>query len=364
MTEKQVNDIQSQNATKIQDFERDVLGRNQTKAEDERDGQDDSEWDDIQANVQSAMDEDEFGPSKARDEQDEGQYCVGENSDRRIEDIENQVRDSSEHEYGEKYPLYTKRRGDEVEDEEPADAEEDEEVGQDNIEDRKGIQDDATNPDDELLESEDNLANDERGSDESGIAQDDSPTTDAEKSMGQPPKQVANMRRKRLRIRRFSSESKVVRYLPPGEAQNTNLPPEGEKNVETQADTPFLEEIGQEARPNRDVLAMTLTLRNKINELFVLRPEKLTASDKWSIEYSLVEVPDQSRAWALYEACQARRRKKLDAPVPAEEEARVNYYVQNLRKLSEQGRKWKDEMDEKDKVKPVRILGVEDEKAC
>ena len=134
------------------------------------------------------------------------------------------------------------------------------------------------------------------------------------------------------------------------------------KEFETQADGVFMEEIDDSAdTPVGKVLALTLTLRNKINGSYTLRPENLKKSDKWAIEYSLIEVTDKHRAWALYQACLKRRKKKLEA-MPEEDTTKVNYYVQNLRKLSQQGLKWRKIMDQQDKERPTHVLATDGDK--
>ena len=128
---------------------------------------------------------------------------------------------------------------------------------------------------------------------------------------------------------------------------------------DTTADQPFLEELDKEHNPatGSEVLAMTLTIRNKVNGEYVERPENLSPKDKWSIEYSLEAVPKPTRAWSLYLACQERRRKKLDGFEERQEKNTVNHYMLNLRRLSKTGKIWRDEMDKKDQEKKVAVMG-------
>ena len=107
---------------------------------------------------------------------------------------------------------------------------------------------------------------------------------------------------------------------------------------------------------------MTLTLRNKVNGQYVLRPVDMTAEDKWEVEYSLVEVPEQSRAKALYEACQVRRQKKFgDEAAPEGQEEVLSGYVKRLREMSANGKVWRKEMEEKEKGDPIKVLTQEPE---
>ncbi len=128
---------------------------------------------------------------------------------------------------------------------------------------------------------------------------------------------------------------------------------------DTRADQPFFEEIDQEFTPphGSEVLAMALTIRNKVNDKYVQRPENLGPNDKWSIEYSLEEVSKPERAWSLYRACQQRRRQKLESWENKEEDNKVSDYVRRLRKLSQQGAVWREEMDRKDEGQKVAVLG-------
>ena len=156
---------------------------------------------------------------------------------------------------------------------------------------------------------------------------------------------------------------------------NNNNNDDGSEFV-TEADTSFLDVLSSDASqtataatatPADDILAMTLTLRNKVNGAYVLRPTDMTAKDKWEIEYSLVEVPLQARARALYHACQVRREKKLasddvaggGAAAGAGEEEVISGYVRRLREMSAQGKIWRAERDEADKAsgEPVKVLG-------
>ena len=94
------------------------------------------------------------------------------------------------------------------------------------------------------------------------------------------------------------------------------------------------------------LIAMTLTIRNKVNDKYVVRPEKLGESDQWTVEYSLAEIQSASRAWSLYGACQNRRKKKLDDEELSEEDIARNYYLRRMRELSDQGRTWRNKQDQ------------------
>ena len=137
------------------------------------------------------------------------------------------------------------------------------------------------------------------------------------------------------------------------------------ENSSTHADNSRLESVS--GKPSSEptslrpeVLAMTLTIRNKVNGSYVRRPIELDGKDLWSIEYSLEEVSKPERAWSLYQACQTRRKKKLEEnDKRSEEDDAANNYVQNLRRMSKKGAEWRKQMDERDKGIPLKVLGLE-----
>ncbi|KAL8732014.1 MAG: hypothetical protein Q9181_004091 [Wetmoreana brouardii] len=135
----------------------------------------------------------------------------------------------------------------------------------------------------------------------------------------------------------------------------------GGEEFPTHADVPFIEGMSQKSttRPEgKEVLAMTLTIRNKVNKGYVLRPDDLGPDDDWSIEYSLDEVPSPDRAWSLYQACQVRRKKKLDeANSRNEDDDQVDSYIRMLREMSRKGARWRKMQDEKEKTLPLKVLG-------
>ena len=131
-------------------------------------------------------------------------------------------------------------------------------------------------------------------------------------------------------------------------------------DITSEADAPFLDSAAKEQpspSTTEEVLAMTLTIRNRVNDSYVLRPENLSASDKWSVEYAMAEVGDRGKAWSLYQASQARRRKALEHDEEADENKRLDGFMRNLRDLSEKGEKWRQEQDERDRGRPIVVLG-------
>lgn len=128
--------------------------------------------------------------------------------------------------------------------------------------------------------------------------------------------------------------------------------------------TPETKTIGENLRP---LLAMTLTVRSRVNGNYVERPENLGPEDKWKIEYSLAEIPLPSRAWALYDATKARRKKifdrinSTDDDKSADEEKksarRGDGYIELLKQLSRKGRELRNNIEEATSDKEKVVVG-------
>lgn len=112
----------------------------------------------------------------------------------------------------------------------------------------------------------------------------------------------------------------------------------------------------RQSRKERQLLAMTLTIRNKVNGAYVERPENLNPNDRWSVEYALAEVPKQDQARSLYEKTQRRRARALQVEKDENSSKFQQAYAKKLRNLSLQGRKWREEQNELDQSEPYKIL--------
>lgn len=73
-----------------------------------------------------------------------------------------------------------------------------------------------------------------------------------------------------------------------GAAEDTPAPGDGEEPA---------------AKP---VLGLVLTVRNNVNSKYVQRPEKLTPADKWNVEYTIEELPED-KVQGVYQALKKRR---------------------------------------------------------
>ena len=126
------------------------------------------------------------------------------------------------------------------------------------------------------------------------------------------------------------------------------------------ADTAFLDEIIRESDEVVDskpeVLGMVLTIRNKVNKSYVLRPTNLGVRDDWAVEYALENIK-APRAWPLYQACKLRRKKTLETLDKPDEQVAANFYLQQMRRLSREGKKYRKQMNRADEGRPIVVYG-------
>lgn len=396
VTEEQVTEIQSQNDAKIQEFERNNLGLTRGDDSETDDTQeDDSKWENIQAGVREAMDKDEL----SIDDPGQGQEAINDNA----EGIESAPDRPEVFEHG---PLYASKSPAGADDgmtavsagSEEDDGEDEAEEDLDGEEEREdegeeGDEDEDTDEDGEVEESGhqqgfEELLVDETdmeagdaievksevggdGAEENDIAPNDNNAVEVQndvnfltqgRSEDDTPSDTSEQESADEVTESTHSKDDPSISL---DATPGSILDEGQQGSQAEADRHFLNSIDQEVAqadsaarssspsPSEDILAMTITIRNKVNGQFVLRPEKMTAADEWSIEYSLTEVSEQRRAKALYEACKMRRTKKMEEPEDVET---ITGYVQRLREMSAKGRAWRKEQDARDKKQPVRVV--------
>ena len=411
VTEERVAEIQSHNEAKIKEFERKLLGltSDETVAQETED--DDSKWENIQADVRETMDKDELSieqpngedvenedsentpvASTGRDNSREGGLFAGRDEAREDDEATSAAAEGEDDEDGEDDELLDNEEDEEVEEhdgeklEELTDeADDEQDLDEESLED---VDDSKQKIGEEVQVANENEDEEElQGSDgEEAAAEEES--TDVDQEYGQADDQSVSAAdedhaesRSNKELLAEGTEQKhpragsPERATPPihhpkqdtGEnADSYTWPPssEAQSDFPLEADKAFLSKVTEElsltgaaTSHSSDILALTLTIRNKVNGKFVLRPERLTAKDKWTIEYSLNEVDTETRARALYQACQARRKKKYDKMETKSDEENITGYLQRLRELSMQGRKWRARQDEEDTKKPVQILG-------
>ncbi|KAK6062840.1 hypothetical protein SCUP515_12969 [Seiridium cupressi] len=108
------------------------------------------------------------------------------------------------------------------------------------------------------------------------------------------------------------------------------------------------------------ILGMVLTVRNRVNDKYVERPENLTKSDRWEIEYNIEELSDE-RAHRLFVMCKKRRERALSSS--RRDSAWNEMFDGALPKYSNEGRKFRKEEERLAKERPVHILGEQHPKS-
>ena len=388
VTEEQVAEIQSQNNAKIQEFERNVLGLTRGNDSETNDAPKvDAKWEEIQADVQKAMEADELtddGSDQDQEAIDEG--AEGTESNSNPPQVFSQgLLYASKSASGAGDSAITVSAGyeeDEGEDEDGIDGKDECENEEEEEENRKSG---ADNGNGEVEESRRQKGPEESLEEEAVVSATDA--SEAERNVdgdGGEENHIApsenypvKVQNTTNRITEYPNEDDTAGAI--SRPQSTNktreatddeldtrvssdaeamifAEGEGQEEYQSGADHSFLNTIDEEVvETDTDLLAMTLTLRNKVNDEYVHRPVTMTANDEWSIEYSLTEISEPKRARALYHACQWRRRKKNEKSLFPEGED-IPAFVQNLRRLSRQGRIWRKKLDKMDEGQPVQVL--------
>lgn len=112
-----------------------------------------------------------------------------------------------------------------------------------------------------------------------------------------------------------------------------------------------------DSEPDRKILGMTLTIRNKVGGVYTERPERtVRGKNKWSIEYALEEMnPAQTKA--QYDACILRRKRTHTKSVDMTQINTWNdLFIQTLKRLSSEGRLWREKEDLKESKMPIKTL--------
>lgn len=335
VTEVQVEEIQTKSSEKIKEFERNLLGLHSgVQSSPARVEDDESDWADIQDSVQEAMVMDEL--DLVKDEEDIAVSRGGMSDEFETEDASYEAK-----EQGDDIKAVENRQGVGMDSGQLGGreweatglkADEDEEKSNPKPSTGNGRErDDAYNATyAEVIgaaEDSQQACKDEMGSDPSGAL-----------DIHQHDGQLEAMRADTIEV----SKEHVSTQTP-------SLP----ENTAQEGETPVPSTLEKVTQEQGELLAMTLTIRNKVNAEYVTRPDILTSSDTWTVEYSLSEIKHADQAWDLYRACQKRRMKKL-AP---DEDEEISRYIQELRGMSQKGAIWRREMDEGDKLRRTTVLG-------
>ncbi|PNH30815.1 hypothetical protein VD0002_g8283 [Verticillium dahliae] len=165
------------------------------------------------------------------------------------------------------------------------------------------------------------------------------------------------------------SSSETTEDVAPALSPESNETPAEAANEASAADktAPAAEEQPKE-EPLEDIvgdeiLGMHLTVRNKVDNKYVTRPERPKDRSsrplRWTLEYSIEEIPAQS-AKRIYQSIQTRRKKALKS----DSDDRSNQWRQmwqgKLQDMSQRGRRFRQKEDAHGRKNPVHLFEREE----
>ncbi|KAK4113801.1 Pet127-domain-containing protein [Canariomyces notabilis] len=113
-----------------------------------------------------------------------------------------------------------------------------------------------------------------------------------------------------------------------------------------------------ESAENDELYGLILTIRNKVDNEYVNRPENLGRNQRWVVEYAMEEI-QPTRRGRLYNMLLSRRKRLLD-PSDNTDDKWLNPYLQNLAELSQKGRSFRNRENARAKTYPVQVYGSEE----
>jgi len=128
---------------------------------------------------------------------------------------------------------------------------------------------------------------------------------------------------------------------------------ENDMQQEEEVDEAFLKEL-QDRRDEdeeKDLFGVTLSIMNVVNGIQVKRPTHLQVEDKWEIGYNIAEFSTQAKAWSVYRALRARKKKAFRARLTSTDSDQVGQYQQYTQSLAAEGRDWEKLQEELDSGK-------------
>lgn len=350
MEEEQIQAIQESNKAAVLEFEQNVLGMTTKTDEEILEEKKNAEWDSLRTKVEESMERDELDIQEARaiaEAMLEESGYLGELSAEEKERRMDELMASFEVDHQEIEGT-------------AAGVIEEETEGDDEVED--GMQEDSEEQEEE---QEDGLEDgDAKAADSRDIARKEG---DIKASETEPDNEAQDKESGSLDTGAKGAKTQVVEneeLLPDEAVESTDSEKtEDEKSANGSQEALSTEqadattETSEAASPKVDVLAMTLTIRNKINGEYIERPVDLHKDDKWTVEYALAEIPQAERASLLYEATKRRRFQALSNA--KKETPWNNHFMENLRKLSIKGREWREGQNKIDEAEgPPKVLEV------
>ena len=412
MEEDEIQSLQESNKASILEFERNILGLDIKTEEELLEERKNAEWQSLRAKVEESMKKDEFDIQEARKfaetMMEESDSILGELSAEEKEKFMDELMasfESIDHGTESNTASETEDPNNEAaeEDENGASAASETEDGDDDIEDANedDIEDGVDDEDDEeqkeeeeAEEEDEDEENEDEDEDEDEEGQEHEEGGKEEDDVEKQSDELVETENNELEIgdtvaSQFESDADVVRnvlkdeqidkneHATVGLVENEQLEPQEEEDLLSDNDaegdsqltdeTAMSEALQQDQAATEvdnttappDVLAMTLTIRNKVNGHYIERPVTLSKEDNWTVEYALAEVSEPGRARLLYEATKRRRAAVLSSEKSDEANPWNDEYVARLRALSRKGQEWRENQSKLEEVEgPPKVLNL------
>lgn len=395
LPEEEIQAIQDSNKAEILDFERSILGLDAKTEEELLEERKAAEWQALRTRVEESMEKDEVNINEARQFAEvmleESDSMIGQLSAEEKERFMDEVMAGFEERVGRGTESSAADDAEESEEEIMEDNQDtgataigDAEDDDDEIEDVN--EDDALDEDEEEHEDDDDGEESEEEEDDEGEQEEEddeeeenleeesedneAEQDEADKDTGAEifheltdvPNGVGTQQTL------FGDQASANEQIEPEIIENKQLLPEEEKLLTddtkegTQpADELTMGETSETAQsddettlPPPEVMAMTLTIRNKVNGQYTERPTDLTPKDKWTVEYALADIAP-GRAQTLYQATKRRRHAALSSDRADDSNPYNNAYIAKLKALSQKGRVWRSKIEKEQG--PLKVLG-------
>jgi hypothetical protein len=132
---------------------------------------------------------------------------------------------------------------------------------------------------------------------------------------------------------------------------------EGVHHAESATEATPTPPSGTSDKPGSELLAMYLTIRNKVNGQVVKRPENLQASDSWTIEYALADISNPEKAASLYKNCK-QRRSIVHMKKHTSSNGWNTEFLRELKKYTARGRAFRRRENKQQADKPVQVVTI------
>ncbi|KAK7749539.1 hypothetical protein SLS53_000115 [Cytospora paraplurivora] len=153
------------------------------------------------------------------------------------------------------------------------------------------------------------------------------------------------------KLRKF--ESILLEMIPKTQESSSELAEDTEaRDADGASEAPSADE--GEKSSAKPVLGLILTIRNNVNNTHVQRPENLSDSDKWNVEYTIEDIPDD-KAQNLYESLK-KRRHRAHYKEPGKDMFGIAFNGM-LKHYTREGRYFRAKEEELARDKPTWVVG-------